>query len=91
VHFERVRVDARGAGQRVDRQIDLIGDEKIEPEDVVRRLAGAPAIDPRPAAEFLPLPRFADRQPDEQRDECGEERRVSAHDGVVRTALGSLR
>ena len=62
VHFERVGVEARGPAQLLDREIDLVGDEKVEAEDVVRRLARAPAIDPRAAAQLVALPRLADRE-----------------------------
>ena len=65
--------------QLLDGQIDLVGDEEVQAEDVVRRLARAPAIDPRAVAQLVALPRLADRQADEQRDERGEQRRVRAH------------
>ena len=79
VDFERVGVEAGGAAQLLDRQIDLVGDQEIEAEDVVRRLARAPAIDPLAVAQLVALPGLADGQAGEQRDERGEERRVRAH------------
>src|SRR4029079_1919202 len=91
VDFERVRIAAGRPRPGIAGQIDLVGDQKVEPEDVVRRLPGAPAIDPGAAAEFVALPRLADRQSDEQRHECGEERSIRAHDGVVRATLGSFK
>jgi hypothetical protein len=49
VHFERVAVEAGRLAQFLDREIDLVGDQEIQPEDVVRRLARAAAVDPRPS------------------------------------------
>src|SRR5262245_6483726 len=79
VDFERIPVEARGATQFFDRQIDLVGDEKVEPEDVVRRFAYAPAIDPTPVTELVALPCLADRQAHQEREERGEQRCVCAH------------
>jgi hypothetical protein len=82
VDLERIGVNA-GAGQFLNRQIDLIGDEKIEAEDVVRRLPGTPAVDPLAAPQLVPLPRLPDRQADQKRDQRGEKRGIVAH--VCRT------
>ena len=77
MHFERVGVEAGGLAQLFDRQIDLVGDQEVEPENVVRRLAGAAAIDPFAVAQLVALPRLADGQAGEQRDQRGEQRRVA--------------
>mgnify|MGYP003693768517 CR=1 FL=1 len=66
------RVEAGGAAQLFDRQIDLVGDEEVQAEDVVRRFARAPPVDPLAVAQLVALPRLADRQPDEQRDQRRE-------------------
>ena len=91
VHFERLGVQARGAGQFLDGEIDLIGDQKVQPEDVVGRLARAAAIDPFPAAQLVPLPRLADRQADQKRHQRREEQRVVAHVCACRAAPLALR
>ena len=49
VHFERVGVEAGGAAQLFDREIDLIGDEEVQAEDVVRRFARPAPVDPLPS------------------------------------------
>ena len=79
VHFERVGVEAGGAAQLLDRQIDLVGDQEVQAEDVVRRLARAAAVDPLAVAQLVALPGLADRQAGQQRDERGEQRRVGVH------------
>ena len=79
MHFERVGVEARGAAQLLDREVDLVGDEEIQAEDVVRRLARAAPVDPLAVAQLVALPGLADGQAGEQRDERGEQRRVRAH------------
>ena len=60
--------------QLLDREIDLVGDQEVEAEDVMRRLAGAAAVDPLAVAQLVALPRLADRQAGEQRDERREQR-----------------
>src|SRR4030095_2426514 len=55
--------------QLVDRLIDLVGDEEIEAEHVVRRLARAPPVRPHAVLELVALPGLPDREADEQRDE----------------------
>jgi len=79
VHLERVAVEAGGAAQLLDREIDLVGDQEIEAEDVVRRLARPPAVDPLAVTQLVALPGLADRQAREERDERGEQRRVRVH------------
>ena len=47
---------------------------EVQPEDVVRRLARPPAVDPAALLELVPLPGLAGGEADEQRDEAGEKR-----------------
>src|SRR5262249_25220818 len=79
VHFERVVFEVRGAAQLLDRQVDLVGDEKIQSEDVVRRLPRAAAVDPAAVLQLVALPGLADREAGEERDERREHRGVAAH------------
>src|SRR2546428_928974 len=79
VHLERIGVEARGAAQFLDGEIDLVGDEEVEAEDIVRRLACATAIDPLAVAQLVALPRLADGETREQRDQGGEKGCVRAH------------
>src|SRR3954470_1371081 len=44
--FERVGTAAGGLGELIDRLIQLVLGEKVQPEHVMRRLAEPPAIDP---------------------------------------------
>ena len=62
VNLERVAVDARRLAQLLDRQVDLVGDEEIQAEHVVMRLARAAPIDPLAVAQLVALPRLADGQ-----------------------------
>ena len=60
--LERVGVDAGGLAQLLDRQIDLVGDQEVQAEHVVRRLAQPAAIDPPAVAQLVALPGLADRR-----------------------------
>ena len=62
VNLERVAVDARRLAQLLDRQVDLVGDEEIQAQHVVMRIAGAAPIDPLAVAQLVALPRLADGQ-----------------------------
>ena len=90
VHFERVRVEACSPAQLLDREVDLIGDHEIQPEDVVRRFAGASPIDPFAVAQLVALPRFADGQAEQQCDQRAEQRCVVTHGLFGRAATGGL-
>ena len=79
VDFERIGVEARRPGELFDRQIDLIAHEEVEAEDVMRRLPRAPSIDPLAVLQLVPLPRFPDREADEQGGQRRQEERVLAH------------
>jgi hypothetical protein len=57
----------------------LVGREEVESQHVVRGLAGAPAIDPLAVAKLIAFPRFAEREPDEERDESTQEDHVAVH------------
>ena len=69
VDLERVGVEPRRLGQLVDREVDLAGDEEVEPDDVVRRLPRLAPVDPAAVAQLVALPRLADREAEQQRDE----------------------
>src|SRR5204862_3658238 len=56
-----------------------VGDEKVEAEHVVRRLAGTAAIDPDTVLELVALPRLADGEADEQGDEADEQGGAGGH------------
>ena len=81
----------RGLRQLLDRQIDLVGDEEVQAEHVVRRLARAAPIDPAAVPQLVALPRLADgearpaarRSADEQRT-VGRPSRLGALDVVAR-------
>ena len=73
VYFERVGVERRGLRQLGNRKIDLVGDQKVEAEQVVGRLAGPSPVEPLSVAQLVAFPRLADGQPDEQGDERREE------------------
>src|SRR4029434_7573331 len=50
-----------------------VGDQKIESQHVVVRLAGPAPIDPLAVAQLVSLPRLADGQADEQHDKRRQE------------------
>ena len=70
VHFECVVLEAGGAAQFFDRLIDLVGDEEVQAEDVVRRLARAAAVEPLAVAQLVALPRLADGEPGQEREQA---------------------
>ena len=74
VNLERVGVDARRLAQLLDREVDLVGDEEVEAEHVVMRIARAAPIDPLAVAQLVALPGLADGQAGEQHQERGDER-----------------
>ncbi len=85
VYFERVAEAFGGLAQLVDGEIDLIGDEEVQADDVVQRFRDARRRSiSRPDAQLVALPGFPDREADEQRDERGEKRVVSAQNSSVR-------
>ena len=49
VDLERIAGALRRLRQLVDRLIDLVGDQEVQAEHVVRRLARAPPVDPAPS------------------------------------------
>ena len=73
VDLERIAGAVRGLHQLLDRRIDLIGDEKIEAEHVVRRVARAPTIDPAAILQLVALPGLADGETRQQRQQRAEE------------------
>ena len=72
VDLERVAVDARRLAQLLDREIDLVRHQEVQAEHVVMRIARAAAIDPLAVAQLVALPRLADREAEQQRDERRE-------------------
>src|SRR5712692_3073844 len=70
--------------QLFNRQVELVGDEKIQPENVVQRLRHFAAIDEPPRLQLVALPRLADCQAQQKTDECGDKRCVSAQNNPVR-------
>jgi hypothetical protein len=56
--------------------IDLVVDQKVQPEHVVRGLAEAPTIDPAAVAQLIALPGLSDGEAEQQRDEYGQKRGV---------------
>ena len=68
VDLERVAGRLRRLGQLVDRLVDLVGDQEVEAEHVVRRFARAAAVDPAAVLQLVALPRLADREAGQQGD-----------------------
>src|SRR5689334_696752 len=75
----RVGIDLRRAFELLDRQIDLTGDEVVETEDEVGRLADSTPIDPFALHQLVAFPGFARSQAGEQADEHAEQDAVAAH------------
>ena len=73
VDLERISGAVRGLHELFDRRIDLIRDEKIEAEHVVRRVARAPTIDPAAIPQLVALPGLADGETRQQRQQRTEE------------------
>ena len=76
VDLERVRREPRRLAELLDREIELVADEEVEPLHVVRRLARLAAIDPAAFLQLVALPRLAGGEPEQERDQRGEERSV---------------
>lgn len=76
VNLERVGVNPRGLAQLFDRDVDLIGDEEVEAQDVVMRFPCAPAIDPFAVAKLVAFPRLPDRDPGQERKQPDEKWKV---------------
>src|SRR3954465_12571075 len=78
--------EARRPTELLDGLIDLVGDQEVETQNVVGRLPRAPAVEPFAVAQLVPFPRLADGESGEQREQCGEQWRVSVH---ARSASGT--
>jgi len=76
--FEWIAGHFGGCAQFFDRGVDLVRDQEVESEHVVRRFAGAAAVDPPSVLELVPFPGFADGEPRQQRKQH-EERGEGAH------------
>ena len=79
VNLQRIAGGLRRLRQLVDRLVDLVRDEEVEAEHVVRRLARAAPIRPHAVLELVALPRLADGEADEQGDEPDQEHGRSVH------------
>jgi hypothetical protein len=77
--LERISGRAGRLGQLFDRLIDLVGDEEVEAQHVVRRLARAATIDPHAVLELVALPRLAGREADQEEHEHEEQRGGGGH------------
>ena len=66
--LERLGVQRAGARQRVYRLIGLVGDEEVQAEDEMGRVAEPPPVDPAAVLQLVALPCLAGREADEQRD-----------------------
>src|SRR4051812_42789380 len=74
VDLERIAGGLSGRAQLLDGLIDLIGNQEIETEHVMRRFTGPASIDPPAVLQLVPLPRLADdqaRKKCQEDDECG--------------------
>jgi hypothetical protein len=87
VNFKRIPQILCGLVQLVDGEIDLIGDEKVEPDDVVERFRDPAPIDQAAGSKFVAFPRLADGLSKEERNERGEERVVIVQNSSVRHRL----
>ncbi len=79
VNLQRVAGGLRRFRQLVDRLIDLVGNQEIQAEHVVGRLARAASIRPHPILQLVALPRLPDGKADEQGDEPDQERGGGTH------------
>ena len=64
---QRIAIEAGRATQFLNREVDLVGHQKIQPEDVVWGLARPTPVDPVTVAQLVPLPGLADREAGEKR------------------------
>src|SRR3990170_4803833 len=71
-NLERIAGDVGGAAQLLDGTIDLVRNEEIESQHVVRRFPRAAPVDPFAVLELVAFPRLACGEADEQRYEHGE-------------------
>src|SRR4051812_11092862 len=76
--LEAVARDLCGAGELLDRVIDLVGHERVEAEHVMRGFARAPAVHPLAVLQLVALPRLSGSDANQQSDERGETR-VGTH------------
>ena len=75
--FERIGAAAGGVRELVDRLIELVLRQEVQPEHVVRRLSQPPPIDPPAVAQLVPLPRLADDDAGEEGKQHGGQRVLS--------------
>ena len=79
IDLERRRVESHRPCQLLDGQVDLVGNQEVQPEDVVRRLADLAAVDPAAVLQLVALPGLADGETDQQGDERGDEHERVSH------------
>jgi hypothetical protein len=77
--LEGVGIELGGAFELFDRQIDLAGNQVIQPENEVGRLSSAAPVGPSPVDELVPLPRLAGSQAGEQREQDAKDDAVALH------------
>ena len=87
--LDRIRVNPRRLAQLFDRDVDLVGDQEVEPEYVVMRIARAPPIDPLAVAQFVALPGLADGKARQQGQQRTDERQVVHASIVLASGSGS--
>ena len=74
VNLQRISGGLRRLRQLVDRLIDLVRDQEVQAEHVVRGLARAAAVRPYAVMELVALPCLPHGKAEEQGDEPDEER-----------------
>ena len=79
LNFERVGAHACRLRQLVNRLIDVVVDQEIEAEHVMGCLAQAASINPAAVPQFVTLPRLADDEAEQQREQSREQWQVLAH------------
>ncbi len=89
VDLERVGVDPGRLAELLDRQVDLVGDQEVQAEHVVVRVAGLAAVDPAAVAQLVALPRLADGHASEQGEQRRDEGEVAVEHGGLRPVRSS--
>src|SRR2546425_41377 len=65
VHLERVGIESSSLGQFVDREVDLVGDEEVETEQIMGGFPRAAPVEQFSIAQLVPLPGLANGESDE--------------------------
>ena len=85
--FEGVSVDPGGLAELFDGQVDLIGDQEVQTEHVVMRIAGLAAVDPASVAQLVALPGLADRHAGEHGQQDRDEGEIAGQHGQALTRV----